>query len=222
MATKIVGLDAFLRETKEFVTQYWITEQNNRLVKYAKSKILLIGDKIMTYHSRNHMDRTGNLLDSLCWGLSYRGKLVDAGFYRNQRASELSYLHEWFHEPTEPVGGHVLAKNFIKQMGNLQYNGWRLFFAILAPYWGYWENGFNFKGGGSEKFLKFAVMTEFHDVVEADLKPAKVSFKSVIPKYSKESWEKLTKDRDNRSGKKGGYSVFSKYPRGQGKGKYIY
>ena len=129
--SKVVFNKEALRE-KLFVNL--VGEQSRRLVAYAKDMIQQIGDKIQTYNSRNQMDRTGNLLDSLCWGVSYRGKLVDSGFYREQKASELSYMHEWYGlQYLYPVGGHVLAENFIKQMGNLRYDGWRVFFAIAAP-----------------------------------------------------------------------------------------
>lgn len=198
-----------------------VAEQNRRLVVYAQNKIRLIGDMIQMYNSRNHMDRTGNLLDSLCWGLTYRGKLVDSGFYREQRATKLSYLHEWFHDNSEPVGGHVLAANFIKQMSNLSYGGWRLFFAILAPYWGYWEEGFTFKGSRGERFLKFAVMTEFRDVVSNDLKPATVNFRTEAPTYNAVDWQKQAEKRDARAARKGGFSVYDKYSK-NGKKKYDY
>jgi predicted transcriptional regulator YdeE len=56
-----------------------------------------------------------------------------------------------------------------------------------------------------------------------DLKPAKVTIKSEYPKpYTKESWDKLFKKRDSRAANKGGFSVYDKYPRGKGKGKYDY
>ena len=218
---KIIGFNA--AKMAEQMMANAVAEQNRRLVEYAKSKIRLIGDAIQLYNSKNHMDRTGNLLDSLCWCVSYKGKVVESGFYRDQMATKLSYLHEWFHNNTEPVGGHVLASNFLKQMSNLSHSGWRMFFAILAPYWGYWEKGFNFKGKNGTKFLQFKVMSEFYDMASEDLKPAKVTIKSEYPKpYTKESWDKLFKKRDSRAAKKGGFSVYDKYPRGKGKGKYDY
>ena len=218
---KIIGFNA--AKMAEQMMANAVAEQNRRLVEYAKSKIRLIGDAIQLYNSKNHMDRTGNLLDSLCWCVSYKGKVVESGFYRDQIATRLSYLHEWFHNNAEPVGGHILASNFLKQMANLGHSGWRIFFAILAPYWGYWEKGFNFKGKNGTKFLQFKVMSEFYDMASEDLKPAKVTIKSEYPKpYTKESWDKLFEKRDSRSAKKGGFSVYDKYPRGKGKGKYDY
>ena len=58
-------------------------EQTNRLIEYAKQTILEIGNKIQTYHSRNHMYRSGHLLRSLCCGVSYDGKLVVNGTNSN-------------------------------------------------------------------------------------------------------------------------------------------
>lgn len=178
-----------------------INEQTDRLIEYAKKTIWEIGHKINSYHSRNHMDRSGNLLDSLCWGVSYNGEMKASGFFREQKATTLSYLHEfsdkdhWF-----PVGGHTLAENFIKQMGNLSSKGWRVFFAILAPYWGYWEKGFTMKRKGeSAGFYKFAVMTEMYDKIGKDLKPATVNIKVNIPTTTDKSvMDKRIRMRDYR------------------------
>lgn len=184
-------------------------EQTRLLADYAAKKIQEIGKTISTYHSRHHMDRTGNLLDSLCWGVSYQGRLVDFGFYRQQRASSASGLHEWWSVewrdgqfwtrldqlPDEyKVYGHDLAQQYLDSYGNnARGNGWKLFFAILAPYWGYWENGFTLTHGLSKKngsafqgatFVRFAVMTQYYDQVKADLKPARTRFRSSAPKYT--------------------------------------
>lgn len=168
-------------------------EQTNRLIEYAKQTILEIGDKIQTYHSRNHMYRSGHLLRSLCCGVSYDGKLVYSGFYgdialkshttRNEANTTNSYLHEWIPEyEAFQIDGRQMAQNYIQRYGSAGSGNktWRVFFAILAPYWGYWETGFNMvHGKGKNKkssFHQFAVMTEFYDKVGKDLKPAKVKF----------------------------------------------
>jgi hypothetical protein len=169
-------------------------EQTRRLVAYAENKIKEIGDKIQTYNSVNHMDRTGNLLNSLCWGVAYDGELKASGFYREASSIKESYLHEWGeYSKTFVVDGHAEAENYIQKYGKVgSGNGcWRVFFAILAPYWGYWEKGFTLIHGASynrEKypegkpkfrgatFKKFAVMTEFYDTISKELKPAKVNF----------------------------------------------
>ena len=146
------------------------------------------------------MDRTGNLLDSLCWGVSYQGKLVDSGFYRPQSARTESHLHEWFSGDVKyliPVSGHSLAQKYIQKYGNNGTKGWRVFFAILAPYWGYWEKGFNMKSGGgasgipgSTKFVQFAVMTQFYDRIKEDLRPARTRFRTSVAKYDLPKLEK--------------------------------
>lgn len=205
---------------------YYAEEQTKRLIDYAIETIEEIGLKINSYHSKNHMDRTGNLLDSLCWGVLYNGELKASGFYRNQKATELSFLHEWSdHDHWFPVGGHTLALNFIKQMSNLHTKNWRVFFAILAPYWGYWEKGFRMKQRPSEwdegdvdtrsKFLKFAVMTEFYDKVTRDLKPASTKISVGIPDTTDPRIRaKRIKMRDYRMDRNLG-SPYDKY-----KGKY--
>lgn len=156
-----------------------VEEQTRRLIKYAEDELKLIGDEIKMYGGGNNMQRTYNLLDSLCWGVSYNGELKGYGFYEEQRATKLSYLHEWsgdYHE--YPVGGHVLADNFIKQMGNLKRNGWSVFFAVLAPYWGYWEKGFKIynKARTEYKTLQWNVMFQYYDKIRGDLKPSKVKY----------------------------------------------
>ena len=168
-------------------------EQTNRLIEYAKQTILEIGNKIQTYHSRNHMYRSGHLLRSLCCGVSYDGKLVYSGFYGdialkshttwNEANTTNSYLHEWIPEyEAFQIDGRQMAQNYIQRYGSAGSGNktWRVFFAILAPYWGYWETGFNMvHGKGKNKkssFHQFAVMTEFYDKVGKDLKPAKVKF----------------------------------------------
>ena len=179
MATKVVlNLDGFKKSLLDNI----VVEQTNRLIEYAKKTTQDIGEAIKQYHSRNHMDRTGNLLDSLSWCVSYRGKVIESGYYQD-RARQLSYLHE-FDENFEafPVGGHTLAERYIKQYGAIFSEGWRIFFTIRAPYWAYWEKGFHMKiKGKSFGMRQFAVMTQFFDKVSKDLVPAKVTFKNQLP-----------------------------------------
>ena len=92
-------------------------------------------------------------------------------------------MHEWIPEyEAFQIDGRQMAQNYIQRYGKAGSGkgSWRVFFAILAPYWGYWETGFNMVHGiGKNKkssFHQFAVMTEFYDKVGKDLKPAKVNF----------------------------------------------
>lgn len=196
--SKVIGFNA--KSMAAAMMKNVVAEQNRRLVEYAKEKILAIGNQIQTYHSRNHMDRTGNLLDSLLWGVSYEGKLVEGGFYRDAQARGESYLHEWFSGDVKyliPVNGRQLAQTYMQKYGNNGAKGWRVFFAILAPYWGYWEKGFTMKSGGgdsgiprSTRFMQFAVMTQFYDEVKQDLKPARVRFRVSVAKYNRTKFEK--------------------------------
>lgn len=186
-----------------------VAYNNARLVDYAKETIAKIGNKIESYHSKNNMDRTGNLLNSLCWGVSYKGKLVEGGFFRDAvlndkgiaKTSE-SFLHEWFSGDEKyliPVNGRQLAEEYLQKVGNTGSSGWKVFFAILAPYWGYWEEGFNMKAKGkSIGFFKFAVMAETYDQVRKDLKPArKYYFNVSVPQYSH---QKLVKKWNKQAG----------------------
>lgn len=176
--------------------------QTQRLIDYAKEKVRLIGDAIQLYNSQHHFDRTGNLLNSICWGVAYSGKLKDYGFYRDANvksyntsknySTNQSFLHEFFYDVREAyeVDGRRLAESFIKSRGRASAPGWwRIWFAILAPYWGYWEEGFRMKSnfGNREKFLRFQVMSEFHDKVKEELSPAKVTMDVFVPEYSHDS-----------------------------------
>lgn len=194
------------------ITDRLIPVQTAQLVAYAKDTIQKIGNAIQAYHSRNHMDRTGNLLNSLCWGVSYRGELAEAGYYREASSLRQSYLHEWSKEYSNafPVEGHAAAANYIQKYGATYTDGWRVFFAILAPYWGYWEEGFTFRSKRRTGFMQFAVMTQFYDTVTKELKPAKVYFR--ITKDIRYSGNMMSKV--NESGRYDKWQSKSKYSHG--------
>ena len=190
---KIIGFNA--AKMAEQMMANAVAEQNRRLVDYAKRTIRLLGDAIQMHASRNHMDRSGNLLNSLCWGVAYNGKLIESGFYRDASLKSYThwqegrttnaYLHEWTPDEYQAflVEGRKMAEQYIKRYGAAGSQGgyWRVFFAILAPYWGYWEKGFNMVHGigktRTTSFHQFAVMSELYDKVGEDLKPMKVKLK---------------------------------------------
>lgn len=206
--SRVTNWDA--NNMKEQLFAILSAEQNKRLIDYAKGKIVEIGQAIEQYHSAHHMGRTGNLLNSLCWGVSYNGSLIEGGFYRDAvlhnngiDGSSTSYLHEWFggdEKYLEPVDGRQLAEGYLQTYGNNGAKGWRVFFAILAPYWGYWEKGFtmNSKFGagksGISGFYQFAVLTYFYDSIKKDLKPARTRLRVSVRKYDhaklKKKWNK--------------------------------
>ena len=181
------------------LTKQLVAQQTQLLVDYAKAKIVEIGNTIRTWHSAHHMDRTGHLLDSLCWGVAYNGQLQEGGFYRQASAHGNSYLHEWFSGDVKyliPVNGHELAQRYLETYGNNGGQGWKVFFAILAPYWGYWEKGFKMKShfgngkSGVTATYQFAVMTHFYDQIRTELKPARTRFRVSVAKYDKPKLEK--------------------------------
>ena len=197
--SKVVGLNA--KKIADAMMKIVVDEQTARLIAYAKEEIQYIGDAIRAGHWGNHFDRTHNLLNSLCWGVSYQGKLIDYGFYRESGdvqprptkrggGSAESFLHE-FSSLSEgrgaqiPVVGREIAERYVKKYGgNERSRGWRIFFAILAPYWGYWEKGFNMTiKGKSAGFYRFMVMTQFYDEIKQDLKPARTRFRVSVPKF---------------------------------------
>ena len=187
--TKIKGLN--IAKMKKDLMINIVIEQSDRLVNYAKREIMNIGNAIAMHPSTNNLDRKGNLLDSLCWGVVYNGKLYDSGFYREQKATEESYLHEWSmggvgYGDMFPVYGHGLAKKFIRNFANRKSNGngWTIFFAVLAPYWGYWEEGFQMKGETNKRINGLYVMTQMYDRVTEDLRPMETKISVNVPKYN--------------------------------------
>jgi len=186
-------------------------EQTNRLIDYAKNEIQRLGNMIASYSGANGLDRTGNLLNSLCWGVTFDGEVKGSGFYRAPKVGSRtnrwgqergmgikggtgSYLHEYFKDDMEPVYGRLLAEEYINNVEG-KSGKWTVFFAILAPYWGYWESGFvQIKTG---KRMQFQVMTHIFDEVRRDLKPAKTHLSVYVPKYIYRSkkWEKKLKKR---------------------------
>ncbi len=198
-----------------------VNVQTNNLIEYAIKSVQEIGNTI----SRNRMDDKGNLLDSLCWGVAYKGKLIACGFYRNKAAKDPSYLHEWFSATTrskedpydkheeipweslpdspEPIVGHALAVDYISKHGaDKSDNGWRVWFAICAPYWGFWEKGFTMRHwNGTRSFERFSVMSNFYDKVSRDLKPATTKIHFTNVSYTASSLAKKEKRNIGRKWK---------------------
>ena len=154
-------------------------EQTTRLIAYAKEQTQSIGDDISVAPTTNNLDRTGNLLDSLCWGVYHNGGQKGSGYYRKESATEDAYLHEFSNPKGMLVNGHALAQNFIATYTPTTTNGWEVFFAMLAPYWGYWEKGFTMPRTGLK--FQWQVMTHHWDEVKRDLHPSRVTFNNYIP-----------------------------------------
>ena len=191
-------MSAYTKQLQKELTDYWVGEQTARLISYAQDEIKKLGDKISSYPNANHMDRTGNLLNSLCWCVAYDGERKGSGFYREAvthtrinkwgqergmgtQGGTSSYLHEYFPNDMEEVNGRQMAEEYIGS-----YNGksgkWTVVFAVLAPYWGYWEGGFTHIMTGRR--MQFQVMTHIFDDVRMELKPAKTHLTVYRPKYS--------------------------------------
>ena len=89
-------------------------EQTARLIAYAQQQIVLMAAEIEQIISSQD-GSTGNLLDSLCWGVWHNKKKKGMGFYRDTQAIEDSYLHELSPAIRESVNGHFLAQQFLAQ-----------------------------------------------------------------------------------------------------------
>ena len=203
---KIIGFNA--TKMAEQMMANAVAEQNRRLVEYAKEEIQRLGNMIASYPHAHHMDRTGNLLNSLCWVVTYNNKTIDSGFYREAKINTYtdkrggkrgfgsqgdtaSFLHELFHKSgdMEEVNGRKLAEEFLKSFKGSS-NKWKVAFAVLAPYWGYWESGHTNVITG--QFMQFQVMTHIFDEVRMALKPAETHLSVYVPKYyyMKEEYKK--------------------------------
>lgn len=197
---KVIGFNA--TKMAEQMMANAVAEQNRRLVEYAKEEIKRLGDMIQTYNSENHMDRTGHLLNSLCWVVMYEGdgiKFKESGFYREPKLNTYinrwkqerfkgvqggsdSYLHELFGKSgdMEIVNGRQMAEEFISSFKGASHK-WKVAFAVLAPYWGYWESGHTNVFTG--QFKQFQVMSHIYDDVRMALKPAETHLTVYVPKY---------------------------------------
>lgn len=216
---KIIGFDA--AKMAEQMMANAVAEQTRRLVEYAVSEIKVLGDKINSYAGANHMDRTGNLLNSLCWVVTYGTSQKISGFYRTpktgfkinrwgeergmgNRDSYSSFLHEWSDPTGEEVVGVQRAMDFIESFKGSS-GKWKVAFAVLAPYWGYWESGFTLRSGGGNsgiprrtRFMQFQVMTHIFDDVRMALKPAETHLTVYVDKYSYKANSRIGKKFKNK------------------------
>lgn len=212
MAVKVKFNAKALR--RELYNRY-VPMQTKLLVDYAKQKVVEIGDTFLTSDTINNLDRTGNLLDSLCWGVALDGKIKDSGFYRKQKAQEQSSLHKWFVGDVSslfPVYGHGLAQKYIDNFSSTHSEkGWIVFFAVLAPYWGYWEKGFTMRSASGDRHLRLAIMTQHYDEIKSDLKPAKVTLRIGVPKYTYMGLHSLVKQTQNPRKEKRHFNQFPEF-----------
>lgn len=158
-------------------------EQTARLIAYAKEEIIQMGATIQQIISSQD-GSTGNLLDSLCWGVWHNKHLKGMGFYREEQAIEDAYLHE-FGQNRESVNGHFLAQQFLAQYQSKMTvtNGWQVVWGVLAPYYAYWEAGHINKLFGGE-FIQFTGMSQRYDHIKQTLEPkCRVHFDVVVPTY---------------------------------------
>ncbi len=177
MATKLKFNANEFRKELMAGKREWEKEQTRRLAVYAAEEITKIGDKI-------GMKDTGNLLDSLCWGLWFNGNLVKNGYYRSTpEATYDSYLHALSPmPPKESVNGRYLAQTFLAQYQPIEEHGWELVWGALAPYYAYWESGHNNKL--LKQYVRFTAMAERYDHIEAKMLPqARVRFICTVTGY---------------------------------------
>lgn len=152
-------------------------QQTKRLVTYAEAEIKKIGDSI-------GMEDTGNLLDSLCWGIWLDGRLIRNGYYRNmQEAIEPSYIHALSPAPPkEEVNGRYLAQLFLSTYKPTTKKGWEVVWASTAPYYAYWEYGHYNKLMGQH--VQFTTMSQRYDHIKNTFEPiGRAQFLIEVPTY---------------------------------------
>lgn len=172
MATKVrFSKSEFRKELMK--RKYAISvEQTERLKAYAKEEIAKMGEEINLNVITNDEYTKGNLLDSLCWGVWYKRKRMGSGYFRDQQATEESYLHALSPQNKIAVNGHELAQQFLKEYGEsiTANDGWHIVWGVLAPYYVYWEVGHEniLKGG---EYVRFNIMSQRFDHIQSVLQP---------------------------------------------------
>lgn len=146
-----------------------------RLERYAKEEIASIGAEFESWND------TGNLLDSICWGIYHDGKLVRNGYYRQVGAMSDSYLHALSRPPKKvAVNGRFLAQEFLASYSPKSSKGFDIVFGILIPYWAYWEKGHYNRL--LKQVVQFRVMSQHYDKIRARLAPPmRVTFEVHVP-----------------------------------------
>lgn len=184
MATRVrFNKNEFRKELMKRKREYEV-EQTARLIAYAQSQIVLMAaeiEQIITSQDGS----TGNLLDSLCWGVWHNKKRKGLGYYRDVSAIEDSYLHEFSPMIRESVNGHFLAQQFLAQyQDNLTItDGWQVVWGVLAPYYAYWEAGHINKLLGGQ-FIQFTAMSQRYDHIKNELGPrCRVDFNVNVATY---------------------------------------
>ena len=159
-----------------------VNAQTDKLVAYAQEEIAIMGDTLKTKMRGKPSDRTHNMLNSLVWAVYYGGKEAKHGYYRKSPSTKGdSYLHEIGSDPI-PVNGRKLAQHFLDTYKPRETQGWEIVWAILAPYYAYWEQGHDniFYG----KFVKFDLMTQRYDHIKNTLgSEVRVTIDVNVPKY---------------------------------------
>lgn len=155
--------------------------QTEKLIQYAELEIQNIATELFGGTFAKGDYATGNMADSLCWGVWYNRKMAKTGYYLEQPQAYLpSYLHQLSKSRRVEVNGRWLAQQFLGQYKPETEKGWEIVFGCLAPYQAYWE------AGHYNRMLKqqvqFQAMTQRYDVIKNELSPlCKVDIIITVP-----------------------------------------
>ena len=156
-------------------------EQTQRLIQYAELEIQNIATELFGGALFRGDYATGNMADSLCWGVWYNNKMAKIGYYLDKaQAFFPSYLHQLSKNRKTEVYGRQLAQQFLAQYKPTIDKGWEIVFGCLAPYEAYWEQGhYNVM---LKQQVQFQAMTQRYDVIKQELSPlCKVDIIITVP-----------------------------------------
>lgn len=171
------------KKLQEALMKKAVKVQTQRLIDYAMSEVTKMGDALIVSANGKPSDRTHNMINSLVWAVYYNGKMSKKGFYRKSSSTKgESSLHELGKPESVPVNGRQLAKEFLNTYRPNETQGWEIVWAVLAPYYAYWEEGH--QNVFLSKFVKFDMMTQRYDAIKSVLgNKCKVSISVNVPKY---------------------------------------
>ncbi len=152
-------MSGYLKKVEKDLTEYWVNEQTNRLVEYAKEEL----EKMVTTHT--FKNRTKNLEDSYAWGVYYKGELKESGF-RAKSASKPAKFHG------TNIWGNEEAVTFIQNGYTPPSNGWVVVWVAAAPYSVYLDP----KSSYQSRSNHFFVISQRYDAIRQTFGEKAVTF----------------------------------------------
>jgi len=163
------GLDAIAKR----INDARVRQQTAKLCVYASEMM----KKINAFREAGMVnpsgDWTGNLGDSLCWIVYYKGQIQKSGYAREQAfAQEAQYDSD----VSGDIWGRKLADDFIRSHNPSATKGWEVVWAATVNYASKLEKGISDVYGG----IKLKIVSQVFDQVVDDFKgKAKITIKGI-------------------------------------------